>query len=267
MAQADDIIRAGCLGFVDGLLHIGVESLAVAAAGDAVEVVAVFILEIGRGGLGDGFGGGHAHDSQLLASGNVEDLVAVQHIVASDTCRFIVEVAGQVGVRRPVNEVHGAGHIVVELVIAQRSRIVTCGAHELDDGLALVHAAVGSALGMVAGIHQQDTFMLGSHLLLQSRHRVKAHGVLGFVDVGMGIVGEENHRVLGFFGLCGKYRRRKGQHQCQSQKSRDQFTHRNFLLCLAVYSNTSLFYTIRVKFESPQGVKKKQNFLSILPEK
>ena len=65
-------------------------------------------------------------------------VVAVQHIFLPHTILFVVEIAGQIGIFSPLNNIHAAGHIVIKLMIAQGCCVVTCGIHKGDDALALI---------------------------------------------------------------------------------------------------------------------------------
>ena len=220
VTQGNDLGSALGLGCVDGLLHIGVQRCAVGAAGNAVDVVAVFILEVSRGGLGEGFGGGNADDGYLLAA-HFKNLVAVQHILPSDSGGFVVEVAGEVGEACPAPEVLAALHAVVKLVVTQGSRIIACCIHKVYDGLALVHGAVGGALGVVARIHQQDIFILGFHFCFQRRHGIVAHIP---IDVGMHIVGVKDDDVLRVGSRC-SCRSHQSHHKDQSQQHCKDLSH------------------------------------------
>ena len=195
MAQGDD--HVGLLGGgVDGLLDRGVQSGAVLAAGDAVDVVTLGVLEVGRGGFGEGFGGGDADDGYLFAA-QLKHLVGVQHVLAGDAVLLVEEVAGDIGEAGPLDQLHAAVHAVVKLMVAQRGQVIARGVHQLDNGLALVHGAVGGALDMVAGIHQQDALALGGQLLLQSGNGGIAQRL---VDVSVHIVGVKDDNLAG----CGR---------------------------------------------------------------
>ena len=95
VAQGDHVVRALSLGGVNGLLDGGVEVLAVVALLEAVDVLALVILEVGRGGLDKGLGGVDAHVGDLhIAVGQhlvgLEDGLAVQ----------VGEVGADVGILR-----------------------------------------------------------------------------------------------------------------------------------------------------------------------
>ena len=64
MAQNVDHVGLSGSG-VNGLLHGGVQSHTVGTAGNAVDVIAVAILEVGGSGLGEGLGSGGAHEGDL----------------------------------------------------------------------------------------------------------------------------------------------------------------------------------------------------------
>ena len=88
-------------------------------------------------------------------------------------------------------------------MVARSGGIIASGVHQLDDGSTLVHGTIGSALHMVAGIHQQDLFAGVLVALLQG-----SDGSIGqlrclFVDVGMHIVGVQNGDLRLFTGPAG----------------------------------------------------------------
>ena len=204
VAQADDEVGVEpCL--VDGLLDGVVEGLAVVAAVDAVEV--------GRGGLGDGLGGGHTDEGQDAAAAE-EVLDGGQHVFAGAQ---ILEVAADVGeVGLLVDDLHDAVHAVV--MVAEGGQVVAGRVHQLDDGSALVHGAVGGALDVVAGVHQQDVHVGVLVALLQSLDG--SVGQLGgfVVDVGVHVIGvQDGDGVLvgGDQGIEQAVRAHRGSGQAQ----------------------------------------------------
>ena len=72
-----------------------------------------------------------------------------------------------------------------------------------------VHGAVGGALDMVAGIHQQDALALGGQLLLQSGNGGIAQRL---VDVGVHIVGVKDDDLTGCGGGLGSLLRGGDRH-------------------------------------------------------
>ena len=218
VAQGNDLGRTGSLGCVDGCLHIRVQRGAVLTAGNAVDVVAGIILEVGGGGLGEGLGGGDAHDGHNLAAEG-KGSVGGKYVFALHAVLLMVEVAGDIGVLCQVDDLHAAVHVVVELVVAQSCHIIACRIHQLDNGFALVHGAVGSALNMVAGINQQNILVLLLQLCLHRGDHIVAQNT---VDVGMYVVGVENCDVtLGClcFGGCFHHGFRCGHGVCHRRQA------------------------------------------------
>ena len=220
VAQSDDVV--GLLGGgVDGLLHGGIKGGAVIARSDAVDVLAIGVLEVSGGGLGEGLRRGDAHEGHL-GSVHVEDLVAVQHGVADNAVLLMVEVAGNIGETGFLHGSQGSRHAIVELMVAQGGDVIARGVHQLNDGLALVHAAVSGSLDVISGIHQQD---LLAGLLVVLLHGGNGCVAEGFVDIGVDIVGVE-HRDLGL-GPGGRDLLRPGgdgqcEHHHHRQKQRGQ---------------------------------------------
>ena len=195
VAESDDVIGVLCLSRVDGSLHGSVQSGAVGAACDAVDVLAVFILEVLRRGLGEGFGGSDADDGDLLAA-DLEDLIGVEDVLALNAVQFFVEVAGEIREVSLFYEVERTGHAVVELVVAQSCGIVAGSVHHLDDLLAVVvvGGAVVGALNVVACVEQQRA--CGNLLRL----RVQIGNVVvgqALVDIGVNVVGVINDDLVG----------------------------------------------------------------------
>ena len=104
-------------------------------------------------------------------------------------------------------------------MVAQGGRVVAGGVHQLRDGGALVHGAVGGALDGVAGIHQQRTvqrvFVAGHLGVGQTVLVALAHIV---VDVGVDVVGiqDGDGPFLSGVGLCGADG--DGQRQAQGRR-------------------------------------------------
>ena len=111
-------------------------------------------------------------------------------------------------------------------MVAQSCGVITGGVHQLDDGLALVHGAVGSALGMVAGIQQQDVFPACCQVFFHcSDIGIGDAFASGVVDVSMDIVGIENHDVVRFCSSIRQCSRHQGEYQAQGQKKRQKPFH------------------------------------------
>ena len=226
MAQSNDLGGALCYSLIDGSLDIGIQRSTVLTAGNAIDVIAVFILEVGGGGLGEGFGSGDADNGQLFLT-QFKDLVGRQHVFAPDAVRFFVEVAGNVGEFGPLLNLLAAFHTVVKLVVAQSCQVISGGVHQIDDGFALVHGTVGSTLNMVTGIYQQNVFVL---LLQFGFHRCDYVITQRAIDIGMYIIGVQNGDVLRGLGLGGSSGNCQGKHQHQSQKNCESLAHLKFLL-------------------------------------
>ena len=151
MAEADDIIGARGLSRIDGLLHRIVEVSAVVALAEAIDVVAVGVLEVGGGGLGKGLRRADADERDLHAL-DLEHLISVEVGLAV----LAGEVCGDIGILRQIlGNVQELIHAIVELMIAGNGSIVLEVVHDVDDVLALGERADHAALNMVARIHEQ----------------------------------------------------------------------------------------------------------------
>ena len=82
MAHDDHDLRALFTGGVHGLLHGGVEVRTILALAEAVDVVALRILEVGGSGLGEGFRGGSADERDLPAAQLLDDVCRVDALDA-----------------------------------------------------------------------------------------------------------------------------------------------------------------------------------------
>ena len=151
MAEADDIIGARGLGRIDGLLHRLVEVSAVVALAEAIDVIAVGILEVGRGGLGKGLRRADADERDLHAL-DLEDLIGVEvrRAVLAGEVGGEIRVLGQI-----LGNVQELIHAVIELMVAGNGRIVLEVVHDVNDVLALGERTDDIALNVVARIHEQ----------------------------------------------------------------------------------------------------------------
>ena len=185
VAQSDDVVSANSLSSVDGSLNISVQSSAVFAAGDAVDVVTSLILEVSRSRLGEGFGSGDTdHSDLLVASG--EDLEGIQYGLTLHAVLLVVEVSGNVVEISDLGDFKSASHAVVKLVVTQSCQVVLGSVHELNDVLALVHGAVSGALDVVASVNKEDAVSNLGGLSLQVSNVVIGQSA---VDVGVNVVG------------------------------------------------------------------------------
>ena len=209
MAETDDVRCAKELCLVDGLLDRIVQLLAVVAAEDIIDILGLAgVHEIGRGGFCEGLRGGDAHKGDA-GTADGEHLDGGQHLQAGAQ---IDPVAGDVGEVGFLHDRLGAGHAVVEFMVAGGGQIVARLVHQLDDGLAIVHGAIGGALNVVTGVHEQDVLARILVALFQ-----RSDGGIGqfrglFVDVGVHIVGvEDGDRRFVTKEAIGLFGRRRGR--------------------------------------------------------
>ena len=210
MAEADDIIGARGLGRIDGLLHRIVEVSAVVALAEAIDVIAVGILEVGRGGLGKGLRRADA-DKRDLHALDLEDLISVEVGLAV----LAGEVCGDIGILRQVlGNVQELIHAIVELMVAGNGSIVLEVVHDVDDVLALGERADHAALNMVARIHEQIRALVQRCDL----------GIL--LVVAVNIVGVQNGDV--FLGGGGIDRHGQGEDHRHRQQQGQKLAHSFF---------------------------------------
>ena len=210
VSEADDIIGARGLGRVDGLLHRIVEVSAVVALAEAIDVIAVGVLEVGGGGLGEGLRRADA-DKRDLHALDLEDLISVEVGLAV----LAGEVGGDVGILRQIlGNVQELIHAIVELMVAGNGSIVLEVVHDVDDVLALGERADHAALNMVARVNEQIRALVQRCDL----------GIL--LVVAVNIVGVQNGDV--FLGGGGIDRHGKGKDHRHRQQQGQKLAHSFF---------------------------------------
>ena len=200
MADCDDVIRAFSLRRVDRCLYRSIDAFAGRILAEAVDVFGViFVHEVRRGGLGDGFRRGDTDECDLLAV-RFEDLVGVQSMFI---CPKIHEVCGNVRIVCHADELEHTGHAVVKFVVAERCEVVADLVHDLDDRFAAGEGADRAALYVVARVNEDDFVACFLKRLLQACNACIAPTV---ADAAMYVVREQNDRIAGRFngfnGLC-----------------------------------------------------------------
>ena len=187
MGQRHHESRALGAGVVHGLLHRVVQALAGLVLEEAVDEVAVFILEVLGGGGGQGLGSADAHEGDLHAVEFLDNIRSELQFAA------LVEVAADIGEIGHLGQFEEALHAVVELMVAHGGDIVAHGVHQLDVRFAGGHGPDRFALNGVAVVHQQ-------HMIASVFVRVPYHGQTGVAEVAlnaaMHVTGEEHHHVL-----------------------------------------------------------------------
>ena len=226
VANGDDHIGACLRGGVNGALNCIVQVLAVVALTEAVDVVAVFVLEVGGGGFGEGFRGADAHVRNLQAAVGLHG-VGIGH---SLVCPQIYEVAGQVLGVGLLQQGEGYVHPIVELMVAKGGVVVAHLVHDVHQVAAVGQGANGLALDGVAGVNQHDMLMGFLHGVFVGSQVGIPHGVFRGTGIhaAVHVVGVEHHDVVRLFasGKSHGRQRREYQHQCQQhgQDPRGKFT-------------------------------------------
>ena len=200
--HGDDVVRALGDGRVHGGLHGGIELFARLILHEAVDEVALVVLEVLGGGGGDGLGSGDAHE------GNLHALDLLDHIGVEHQLAVLVEVGADVGEVGHFRQLQETVHAIVEFVVAGDGHVVAHGVHQADDGFACGHGADGLALDGVAVVHQQH--MAG--FLQRVTHGGQAGIAEALVDAAVHVAGEEHDNVLGQAGFLGEGRASK-QHK------------------------------------------------------
>ena len=196
VGHGDDIVRALGNGRVHGGLHGGVELFARLILHEAVDEVALVVLEVLGGRGGDGLGGRHADECDLHAL-NFLDHIGIEHQLA-----VLVEVGAEVGKVSHFRQFKETVHAIVKFMVARDGHVVAHVVHQADDGFARGHGADGFPLDGVAIVHQQ--------YMAAFFHRVPHGGQTGvaesLVDAAMHIAGKQHDNVLGQPGFLGESR-------------------------------------------------------------
>ena len=213
MAQGHHVLGARFPGSVNGGLHGVVDALTGVVLHEAVDVVAIIVLEVLGGGGGDGLGGGDAHEGHLHAVKFLDD------VGLEDKLPFLIEVAADVGEAGLPGQLQEPVHAVVELVVAGDGNVIAYAVHQGDDGVAGGHGAHRLALDGVAVVHQQH--MAGLLQAVADGHQAGIAEAL--IDAAVDIAGEQNHQVLLHLGgivigpggeAQGAGQHQHGQHKC-----------------------------------------------------
>ena len=193
VAHDDDVIRAFVSRRVYRRLRGFIHALAGGVLAEAVDVLAILVLEVGRGGLGDGLRRAHADEGDRLAV-HLKELVGVQHGRGGLAVHVVHEVRGDVRELSRRYILKELRHGVVELVVAGHRHVVAHVVHDLDEVGALAQGADGAALHVVAGVRQEHGVASGLQGLLQVDQAGVAPAVL---NAAVHVVGEQNdHAVL-----------------------------------------------------------------------
>ena len=207
VCNGNHIVGAGFPCIIGCRLHCCVKLLASAVLHEAVNEVALVILEILRGILGQGFRGGNADEA------NLDPFHFLDHVRRKHQLPVLGKVAADVGELRLLGQVHEVLHTVVVLMVAGNRHIVPYRVHQVNDGTAVGHGAHRLTLDGIAIIHQQHIVGLGKLLL----HRIQAGVAKALVNAAVHIAGKQDHHVLGqlrcaFFRHAGHNAQQHGQY-------------------------------------------------------
>ncbi|SCJ02825.1 Uncharacterised protein [uncultured Flavonifractor sp.] len=231
--QRHHVVGALCLGRVYRLLHHVIQVLALVALAEAVDIVPRGVLEIGRGGLGEGLRRIDAHVADLhVAVG--QHLIAVQHRLPLQ----VGEVGAQIGILRLLpRQGQEVVHAVVKLVVARNGQIVAHLVHDLHDVRALGQRPDGAALDGVAGIHQRHVLRAVGRLhggLIRGHARIADVGhlpcvVLGLINAAVYVVGVQDYD-LAALRACGVALCRHGRYGQAERHGHSQQQRQHLLL-------------------------------------
>ena len=201
------VVGPGGARVVDGLLHAVVERLPCLILAEAVDQVAVGILEVGGVRRGERLGRGDAH------VGHLRGAVGFHHIGGElgFAGRKVVEVARRVRRVRTVYQEAQPVHAVVELVVAGHGHVEAYLVHDVHQVRPFGERADGLALHGVARVHERHVARAVGRLglLLDGRDACVADAgrvaflVEGLVHAAVHIVGVEDGEgpLGGFHGV------------------------------------------------------------------
>ena len=195
MAHRNDFGGAGPADSIDSELDIIVKGLTVISAGDTVAKVAVFILKIGRCGLYNGFRCGNSDESHDFLAEMI-GLKGFQKVFTPNAVLLMVEIAGKIGKFRFPRTFQEDIHAVVKFVVSRRCQIIACFVHQLEDRSALIHRTKSGSLQVIPRVHKQDISVLLLQILFQGTDGIETQGT---VNIRMGVIGVQNHNIIGFF--------------------------------------------------------------------
>ena len=220
MCKGDNVGRAVLLGSVDSLLNLVIKVSTLIALGEGINEIAVGILEVGRSGLGEGFGRVDADESDLRVAVGLDliRLVAGQPLAVLGR---IGQVAAKILILGLVDELLELRQGVVEFMVAEGSKVIADFVHDVDQIFTLGQRADDVALHGVAAINERNVVIRGLHLLFVSSQTGIADVV---VNGAVHVVGVQNHNVVGFLVCCERCGH-KAQHQACRQQKCNQFLH------------------------------------------
>lgn len=121
MCKGDNVGRAVLLGSVNGFLHLVIKVSALVALREGVDEIAVGVLEVGRGGLGEGFGRIDADERDLDIAVGL-DLIRLVAGQALAVLGRIGQVAAKILILGLVDELLELRQGVVKFVVAEGSK-------------------------------------------------------------------------------------------------------------------------------------------------
>ena len=149
VSHNDDIIGAFRAGTVNSGLYRIINAFAGFILQEAVDEIAILILEILRCGGGERLRRGYTHKRDL------DTIKFLNHIGIKYQLAFFVEVAADVRELRHVSQLEEALHAIVEFMVAGDGNIVVHVIHQLDIHFARGHGAQRLTLDGIAVVNQQ----------------------------------------------------------------------------------------------------------------
>ncbi len=223
--QRHHIVRALGPRRVHGLLHRVIQVRALVPLAEAVDIVSLCILEVGRRRLCEGLRRIDAHIAHLhIPIG--QHLVPFQYRVPLQVRKIGAQV---LVLRLLLCQAQEVFHPVVELMVSRDGQIVAHLVHDVHDVCALGQRPDGAALDRIAGVHQRyvSGAVLGLHRrLIRGHTRVSHVGdfpffVLRLIDPAVHIVCVQDHDLSAFALFRSQRWRRHRDHHGKRQEQRE----------------------------------------------
>ena len=193
MPNQNHVIRARIPGRIYRILNLIVQALPALILAEAINIISIGILEIGRCGLGKALRGGRSHKRHF-------GVPVCKHPVRlkdRGPGGQIHKVAGCVAASQLSRQFHKPRHPVVVLMVSGNGEIISHFIHNFNDIPAVRDCADGRSLNGIPRVHQGHIGRLLLHLLFVERKP-------GITDVvvhpAVHIIGIQNHNVM----ICGK---------------------------------------------------------------
>ena len=167
VTHCDDVVSARSSYLVNSLLDSLIKRCASLVFTEGIDVASRFILEVSRGGLGEGLRRNDADECDLLIAVG-HDLIRLV-IQIRRAFADVLEVARQILILRLLGQLGQLWELVVKFMVAEGGKIIADLIHDIDQIGACGQCADRLALNSVAAINECDIVVCFLHLGLVCR--------------------------------------------------------------------------------------------------